>query len=63
MANNYHFSFESIDASGQPMSFTLTVDIDAVAKRLAPRIRKSKAGKAQAMHGAIVAKRKDQEGK
>lgn len=49
------YQFTSTTADGDTIEFKLEIDVEEIAHRLVPRLRKSKRGKASAMHGAIKA--------
>lgn len=51
------FYFRTKDKDGLEQRIVVTIDVDAIASRLAPRVRKSKLGKATALDGAVKAER------
>lgn len=59
MSKVQHFYFELVNDIGEKMRMAVSIDVEAVGRCLAPRVRKSKRGIAQAMYGAIEAERMD----
>jgi hypothetical protein len=55
MSRVYHF--KSTDKDGRKIEFSVEIDENAIAAKLAPRLRRSKIGKVSAMDGAVKAVR------
>lgn len=51
------YRFASTDKDGNKMELRIEIDEDAIAAKLAPRLRRSKLGKVSAMDGAVKATR------
>jgi hypothetical protein len=55
MMSKREFYFSTTNKNGDTQRLVLVIDVEAIASRLAPKVRVSKRGKATAFHGAIVA--------
>jgi hypothetical protein len=51
----YHFT--STDKDGKKMEMRVEIDVNAIAAKLAPRLRRSKLGRTVSMDGAVTATR------
>jgi hypothetical protein len=49
--------FTSTDKDGNKMEMRVEIDVDAIAAKCAPKLRRSKLGKVSAMDGAVKAVR------